>query len=392
MPRTIIMLFIVILALGLAFGMHVNTLPLFAKNDIGATYADLGHIGLVKFLPYVVIPLFVGALLDRINNWYLLMLGILLHGIPLYMISTAATVPEIIVYTVAIGIAHAFIWPPTESILSNYPKNRVRYLTLYLLIFTVGVMVGPAIGVVILETTDDDFRLLFQISASVMLASMCTTVLVRTQLPKVKHTVLTLKSFGTILRFPIVVSVVLFCTSVVGLLMTIYPAYLEDRGLDASAVLILYTFSGATRVVGLVVVTKVHRFTEHILILSVVIVIMGMAISIIGTSFWHFAVAMVLLGLGTSSIYPISLEIMLSRTPANLSTKIIGASASLVGIGWLLGPLIGGHGAHVAEQIDVYWGFMIWGALTAIASIIFYKRLRVKQYRGGEWNAFPEDV
>lgn len=392
MPRTIIMLFIVILALGLAYGMHVNTLPLFAKNDIGATYADLGHIGLVKFLPYVAIPLFVGALLDRINNWYLLMLGISLHAIPLYMISTAATVPEIIAYTLAIGIAHAFIWPPTESILSNYPKDRVRYLMLYILIFTVGIMTGPAIGILVLETTDDDFRLLFQISTGVMLASMCTTVLVRAQLPKVKHAVLTLKSFGTILRFPIVVGVVLFCTSVVGLLMTIYPAFLEDRGLDASAVLILYTLSGATRMIGLVVVIKVHRFTEHILILSMITVIMGMVISIIGTSFWHFAVAMVLLGLGTSSIYPISLEIMLSRTPKHLSTKIIGASASLVGVGWLLGPLMGGHGAHASEQIDVYWGFIIWGTLMVIASIVFYKRLRVKHYRGGEWNAFPEDV
>lgn len=41
-------------------------------------------MGTAKFLPYIVIPIFIGILLDRVNNVYLLILGILIRIVPLY--------------------------------------------------------------------------------------------------------------------------------------------------------------------------------------------------------------------------------------------------------------------------------------------------------------------
>jgi MFS family permease len=75
MNRVLILVNITGLIIGISYGLHGPILPVFAKNVIGATYSDLGLIGLTNFIPYMFIPLFVGILLDRINNGYLLALG-----------------------------------------------------------------------------------------------------------------------------------------------------------------------------------------------------------------------------------------------------------------------------------------------------------------------------
>ena len=84
-------------------------LPVFAKNIISATYSELGLIGLTNFIPYMFIPLFVGILLDRFNNGYLLAFGTAINSASIYLLSIAQSVPEIMGFRILTGIAHAFL-------------------------------------------------------------------------------------------------------------------------------------------------------------------------------------------------------------------------------------------------------------------------------------------
>ena len=88
--------------------MHGPILPVFAKNIIGATYTELGLIGLANFIPYMFIPLFVGILLDRYNNGHLLSIGVVINSASLYLLSIAQSVPEVMGFRVMTGVAHAF--------------------------------------------------------------------------------------------------------------------------------------------------------------------------------------------------------------------------------------------------------------------------------------------
>ena len=58
--------------MGMALGMHGPILPIFAQNTIGADYNDLGIIGTVMYIPYMLLPLLIGPFLDRFNNSLLL--------------------------------------------------------------------------------------------------------------------------------------------------------------------------------------------------------------------------------------------------------------------------------------------------------------------------------
>lgn len=103
------------------------------KNIIGATYSELGLIGLTNFVPYMFIPLFVGILLDRANNGYLLAVGAAINSASIYLLSIAQSVPEIMGFRIMTGVAHAFFWPPCESIISNESseKNRVKNISMF---------------------------------------------------------------------------------------------------------------------------------------------------------------------------------------------------------------------------------------------------------------------
>jgi len=65
MNRVLILVNIIALIIGISYGLHGPILPLFAKNVIGASYSELGLIGLANFVPYMFIPIFVGILLDK---------------------------------------------------------------------------------------------------------------------------------------------------------------------------------------------------------------------------------------------------------------------------------------------------------------------------------------
>ncbi|HXW01915.1 MAG TPA: MFS transporter, partial [Candidatus Nitrosotenuis sp.] len=97
MNKTIVLINIVGLIIGISYGLHNPIVPIFAKNEIGASYAELGLIGLANFVPYMFIPVFVGILLGRFNNGHLLSLGVVINATSIFLLSVSKSVPEIMV-------------------------------------------------------------------------------------------------------------------------------------------------------------------------------------------------------------------------------------------------------------------------------------------------------
>lgn len=377
MNRLVWMLFATALLVGLAYGMHGPVLPLFAKNEIGADYGDLGIIGMVNFLPYMIIPIFVGILLERINNGYMLIIGVLLNTISLFLTSIATTVTEIIIYRAMVGVAHAFIWPPSEAMLSDNEGSRVRNISWFTMFFVVGFMVGPLLGSVIIDTVGVEYRLLFQFTAYVMGAGLVSSAMTYSKAPKRDMGGINLRSFGHIIRFPVIVTLLLFSTAAFGLILTIYPAFLNDRGMDETSVLVLYFIFGITRVGSLLVANTLSRVAVPTIVASTILVTVGMGLSAVSTTFVEFAVALLLLGFGFSILYPLALEIILVGSKKSSSGRMIGAYEAIFGVGWTLGPSLGGYVIQLGDSSSVYLLFCYVGVAVSIMSIVFHRRLRL---------------
>ncbi len=377
MNRVLILVNITGLIIGISYGLHGPILPIFAKNIIGATYSELGIIGLTNFIPYMFIPLFVGILLDRFNSGYLLALGAVINSSSIYLLSIAQSVPEIMGFRIMTGVAHAFFWPPCQDIIANESteKNRVKNISWFTMFFVIGFMVGPLLGTVLLESLDITYRILFQITAFILATAIITALLVSRKRVRTHFERFSFSSIKEMKRFPEVIILLIFCTSSFGIILTIYPAFLNDNGMTDTDILLLFFVFGISRVVSLALAGKFARRTSQTLIAATIAVSAGLAMSVVGGSFIVFAVALVLMGFGFSIFFPLTLEIILSKTRKGISGKIIGAYETVFGIGWAIGPTTGGPITQLFGDQAPYVVFCVIGIGVALLAIISRKKL-----------------
>ncbi len=279
MNRVLILVNITGLIIGISYGLHGPLLPIFAKNVIGASYSELGLIGLANFIPYMFIPVFVGILLDKFNNGYLLAIGVSINSISIYLLSIAHSVPEIMGFRIMTGVAHAFFWPPCESIISNESteKTRVRNISWFTMFFVLGFMIGPLLGTVFLEELDITYRILFQVTAFILATAIVSALLVSRRSKKDHHERFSFSSLKEMKRFPEVIILLIFCTSSFGIILSIYPAFLNDKGMSDTDILLLYFAFGVSRVVSLALAGKFSRRTSQTLIAATIAISIGIS-------------------------------------------------------------------------------------------------------------------
>jgi len=377
MNKALLLVNITAILIGVSYGMHGPILPVFAKNVIGATYAELGVIGLANFLPYMFIPLFVGFLLNRFNNGYLLSIGVVINSISVYLLSIAQSVPEIMGFRVLTGIAHAFFWPPCEAIISNVSKgkSRVRNIATFTGFFTTGFMIGPLLGTIILDSFDLTYRILFEIAAFVLAAAIISSLVVSKNRIKEKHKNFNFSSLKKIIEFREVIIMLLFCTSSFGMILTIFPAFLNDRDMSAVNIELLFFIFGISRVSTLVLAGKLAKKTSVTLITATISISLGLIVAFTSHSIFEFALALLLMGYGFSIFFPLTLEIILSKTRKEISGTMIGAYETTFGIGWAIGPISAGLISEFFGNDAPYFAFFVLGVAVTILAIIKRKVL-----------------
>jgi MFS family permease len=307
----------------------------------------------------------------------LLALGAAINSASVYLLSIAQSVPEIMGFRIMTGVAHAFFWPPCESIISNESseKNRVKHISWFTMFFVIGFMIGPLLGSLLLEGLDITYRILFQIAAFILAAAIITSLLSSRKKVKNHHERFSFSSIKEMKGFPEVIVLLIFCTSSFGIILTIYPAFLNDNGMSDTDILLLYFVFGISRVGSLALAGKFARKTSQTLIAGTVAVSMGLAISVVADSIITFGIALVLMGFGFSIFFPLTLEIILSKTQKKISGKIIGAYETVFGMGWAIGPTIGGPITQSFGNETPYVVFCVLGVGVTLFAIKFRKKL-----------------
>jgi MFS family permease len=377
MNRTLILINITALLIGTSYGMHNPLVPIFAKNELGASYADLGLIGLANFIPYIFIPVFVGALLGRFNNGRILSLGIIINSSSVYLLSLARSVPEVMALRTMMGVAHAFFWPPAESIISNEstPESRIKNIARFTGFFVSGFMIGPLIGSFLLEGMDASYRLLFQIAAFVLAASIIFAIQVAKKHTPRPHSKFSFSGIREMTKFPHVIAILIYCASSFGMILAIHPAFLNDRNMSATAIEILYFVFGVSRVITLAFAERLARHTAKTLLASTLCISAGLLLSFFSESIIQFGIAMAIMGFGFSVIFPLTLEIILRRVRKETSGVIIGAYETTFGIGWAIGPIISGLISEFSGNATPYLVFFVAGIGISVMSVIKKKSL-----------------
>ncbi|TBR09810.1 MAG: MFS transporter [Candidatus Nitrosotenuis sp.] len=377
MNKILVLLNITGLLIGISYGMHNPLVPIFAKNELGASYADLGLVGLANFIPYIFIPVLVGALLGRFNNGRILSLGIIINASSVYLLSLARSVPEVMAFRAMTGVAHAFFWPPAESIISNESteESRMKNIARFTGFFVSGFMIGPLIGTFLLEGVDASYRFLFQIATFVLASSIIFSIQIAKKHTSVQHSKFSFSGIREITRLPHVIAILIYCASSFGMILAIHPAFLNDRNMSATSIEILYFVFGASRVATLALAERFARHTVKTVVASTLCISAGLLISFFSDSIMQFGVAMALMGFGFSVIFPLTLEIILRKARSGTSGIVIGAYETTFGIGWAIGPIAAGMISEFSGNAVPYLVFFVAGIGISVISAAKKKTL-----------------
>lgn len=372
MNRILVLLNITGLLIGISYGLHNPIVPIFAKNEIGASYAELGLIGLANFVPYMFIPVFVGMLIHRFNGGRLLCLGVGINTVSVFLLSLSKTVPEVMILRAMTGVAHAFFWPPAEAIISNTSEGstRVKNIARFTGFFVAGFMIGPLIGTVLLEGLDVSYRMLFEIATFVMASSIIFAIQLTKKQTQMENGSFSFSAIKQVIKFPAIIMILIYCASSFGMILTIYPAFLNDRAMSATQIEILYFAFGASRVITLGLAERLAKKTSLTLIASTITIAAGLAISFVSDSIVQFSLAMLLMGFGFSIIFPLTLEIILRKTPKENHGVTIGAYETTFGIGWAIGPVAAGLISEFSGNSVPYLVFFGMGIIVTVISAI----------------------
>jgi MFS family permease len=382
MKLPILLVYLTALIVGLSYGMHNPIVPVFSKEVIGASYFELGVIGLANFLPYMFIPLFVGILLDKFNNGLLLSAGIALNTASIYLLSISQSVPEIAFFRALTGMAHAFFWPPCERIISQVedPENRIKSIARFMGFFVGGLMIGPLIGTFLLENLDVTYRILFQYSTYAIAIAIITSLLLSKYGKTTQHSTISFGAIKQITKFPVIVIMLIFCSTAFGTFLTIYPAFMNDRSISESNIELLFFIFGISRLATLAFVGPLQRRTFHSLIATILSIAAGMLIVFYSFTFEMFTIAMLIMGFGFTIYFPLTFEIIMRKSQKKFSGGLIGAYEATFGIGWAAGPLFAGIVAEAFGKDAPYLGFFVRGIIVTIILVLNRKKLQI------QWN------
>jgi predicted MFS family arabinose efflux permease len=209
--------------------------------------------------------------------------------------------------------------------------------------------------------------------------AIVSALLISRKSKKHHHERFSFSSIKEMKKFPEVIILLIFCTSSFGLILSIYPAFLNDNGMSDTNILLLYFAFGVARVVSLALAHQFSRRTSQTLIAATIAVSLGLALSAVSDSIFIYGAALMLMGFGFSIFFPLTLEIVLSKTRKEISGKIIGAYETIFGIGWAIGPTIGGPITQAFGAQAPYLVFFIIGIGVATLAIISRKKLEPKR-------------
>jgi predicted MFS family arabinose efflux permease len=176
-------------------------------------------------------------------------------------------------------------------------------------------------------------------------------------------------------RFPVVIVILIYCASSFGIILTIYPAFLNDRSMSATEIEVLYFVFGASRVATLAMTGKLARHSSTTLIASTASISGGLVMSFFAQTIFEFAGAMLLMGFGFSIIFPLTLEIILRKAAKETSGATIGAYETTFGIGWAAGPITAGLISEFSANSMPYVVFFVIGVFVFALSAAKRKAL-----------------
>jgi len=362
----------------LGISLWTPLLPVYAQK-LGATYLDIGIIGAAGGMPYMILPFIAGSLSDRYGRKRFYYTGLALTAITSALFTVTNNVQQVTLVRAFSGIAYSFIWPSAEALISDLTTlaERTRNLGYFTFSWALGMLVAPPIGGRIVLTAS--FTILFLMSLVVGIAATMLAVygLKAVREAKTRNDMSRSKAGNMTVLLPVFLVAVALSTAL-GVVFNILPAHLNNLGIDLFQIGVVFAALGLARAITFSQTSYATRIGES---LSMMIGLVILAVSLVATStvtsFTEILIVVVFLGVGMGILGPLSISVTSKIASEEKTGAAIGATESFFGLGWALGPLMGGIAAETLGATAPY----IMTAVVALACVIPLARTMARRSR-----------
>lgn len=366
----LIFIYVSMCVISLSMGMLTPLVPPYAQQ-LGASYFDLGIIGAVSMAPYIVLPTIVGVLSDRFGRRVFFLGGIAGCALTSGFFLFTHEVWQIIMIAFIRGIASSSLWPIAQALVVDMTSltERIKAMGRYSLSWSLGLLVGPFFGGLFVEKCG--FPPLFFMSLVVGISAFFTALALffryqpKSQ-PIAPETTGSFKNVVAVSICPIYLLTMMYSIPF-GLILNIFPVYIKGLGMTAFQIGIMVSMFGIARTITFWYSESIIKIGKK---LSVILALATQGFSLVAIAYVHdFALFLILISLPGFSI-GILLPLILSEASKMASSAKIGMTMGVIesftGLGFTIGPLVGGI---VAESMGPTYPYLIFGGV-AILSII----------------------
>jgi MFS family permease len=316
---------------------------------------DLGLVGLVQFLPFVILALLVGSIADRFDRRRILAASRLTQGGAMAALAIGSALGwlsfgAILALVVALGAARAFDNPVSSALLPQLvPREAlIRALAISASSNQAATIIGPAIGglLYVLGPTT-----VYAVGAAITLLGGCITLRIRLARAVARREPFTITSLFGGIRFILTHRAILGAISLdlIGVLLggatALLPIFARDilmTGPWGLGLLRSGPAIGALALTGLMARYPLRRHLGSVMLASVAVFGAATIVFAVSISIALSLVALILLGAADSISVVVRQTLIQTLTPDGMRGRVSAVSSLFVGTSNLVGEFESG--------------------------------------------------
>ncbi|MEM3519290.1 MAG: MFS transporter [Candidatus Hadarchaeales archaeon] len=356
--------------MSLAMGATGLALPIYA-GEIGATYTEIGLIGVTYVIFDAIFSIPAGILGDRKGCKGVLILGFFLTSAVMATYSLARTISTILMLRLIQGATEAPIWTNAQAAIAGLSKSERRgeAIGLFGASWGIGFGVGPALGGFLYATIGPNLTFFF----SGLLALVASAILLATPLPA---PVLSKRRPPISSLLPMCFSAVVY-VGILAIIYTILPVYAYAKfNLSEFQVGVLITIFSTLRGILFIPLGKLSDRVSPRAVVFAGIVGAALASAAIAFAPNVETLAAALLGLGVAegATYP-AVASKISKTGGTGNYGyVLGVFNAIAMVGWGVFPGLGGALADLSGPSAPFLMCFAFGVVSAFLLLPFLKK------------------
>ncbi len=364
----IVALYVSVFLTQMCLGVAFIATPILALEMEAAPFL-IGLIGASGGAAYAVMTRVFGSASDRFSRKKMLFAALVVQAISMALCFLSQDPYQLLFARFVLALGAALFWPLAEASVGDLAVagQLDRALTGYNVSWSSATIVGPQLGglFIVWFFTRMPFLValsVFFLAAMLLLPRALANVDKSIHVPPPDEDEQTFRESSKVL--PLICAFLLAFAGAI--LSALFPAYASQLGVSADLIGFMFLLSGGTQTLMVFLANQLHsRIGERImLLLSSFFFFCALTIIGLAPVIPLFFVGFIIFGFGQGIGYPTAILSVLRGSGSNRG-KAAGTFESMLGIGFLTGPLVGGAFYQMGGSLPYIFGSLVSIAITA---------------------------